>query len=74
MHLVIKAEMVRNQAQLIIRDYEKHGELDQDEREDAIYCQGNIDILIDIVGNGHDIGVTVDELEDLWEKLQEILF
>lgn len=74
MHLVTKAEMVRNQAKLIIRDYEKHGELDQDEREDAIYCQGNIDILIDVVGNGHDIGVTIDELDDLWEKLQEILF
>ena len=74
MHLVTKAEMVRNQVQLIIRDYEKHGRLDQDEKEDAIYCQGSIDILIDIVENGHDIGVTVGELDDLWEKLQEILF
>lgn len=74
MHLVTKAEMVRNQAQLIIRDYEKHGGLEQEEIEDAIYCQGSIDVLIDIVGNGHDIGVKVDELEDLWEKLQEILF
>lgn len=74
MHLVTKAEMVCNQAKLIIRDYEKHGDLDQDTKEDAIYCQGSVDVLIDVIGNGYDIGVTVDELEDLWEKLQEILF
>ena len=74
MHLVTKAEMVCNQAKLIIRDYEKHGDLDQDTKEDVIYCQGSIDVLIDVIGNGYDIGVTVDELEDLWEKLQEILF
>ena len=36
--------------------------------------KGSIDVLMDVVGNGHNIGVTVDELEDLWEKLQEILF
>ena len=74
MSLITKARIVRDQAKTIIRDYEKHGSLDQETREDAFYCQGTLDILIDIVDTIHDVTITEEELNHLYNKLQDILF
>lgn len=74
MSLITKARIVRDQAKTIIRDYEKHGSLDQETREDACYCQGTLDILIDIVDTIHDVTITEEELNHLYNKLQDILF
>lgn len=74
MSLITKARIVRDQAKTIIRDYEKHGSLDQETREYAFYCQGTLDILIDIVDTIHDVTITEEELNHLYNKLQDILF
>lgn len=73
MSLITKARVIRNQAKLIIRDYEKYGRLDKEERESGIYCQGSLSILLEIVDTIHDITITEEELNHLCNKLQEII-
>lgn len=73
MSLIQKARTICRQSKLIIRDYEKHGKLDQEEREDAIYYQGSLSILLEIVYTIHDITITEEELNHLYNKLQEII-
>ena len=73
MSLIQKARTICRQTKLIIRDYEEHGALDQEEREDAIYYQGVISVLLEIVDTIHDITITEEELNHLYNKLQEII-
>ena len=73
MSLITDERMVRNQAKLLIRDYEKYGSLSKEERENCIYCQGAISILLHIVDIIHDITITEEELNQLYNKLHEII-
>lgn len=73
MSLIQKASTICRQAKLIIKDYEEHGALDQEEREDAIYYTGSLSILLEIVDTIHDITITEEELNNLYNKLQEII-
>lgn len=73
MSLITDERMVRNQAKLLIRDYEKYGSLSKEERESCIYCQGAISILLHIVDTIHDRTITEEELNQLYDKLQEII-
>lgn len=73
MSLITDERMIRNQAKLMIRDYEKYGSLSKEEIENCIYCQGAISILLHIVDTIHDITITEEELHQLYNKLQEII-
>ena len=74
MDITTKIEMVTNQAKLIIADYQKHGEVERETREDAIYCQGCLDIIIDIVKTNSLLPYKVEDIKFLWGQLQYILF
>ncbi len=74
MDITTKIEMVTNQAKLIIADYQKHGGIEQETREDAIYCQGCLDIIIDIVETNTLLPYKVEDIKFLWGQLQYILF
>lgn len=73
MSLITDERMIRNQAKLMIRDYEKYGSLSKEERENCIYCQGAISILLHIVDTIHDRTITEEELNQLYNKLHEII-
>ena len=73
MSLITEERMIRNQAKLMIRDYEKYGSLSKEERENCIYCQGAISILLHIVDTIHDRTITEEELNHLYNKLQKII-
>ena len=74
MDITTKIEMVTNQAKLIIADYQKHGGVERETREDAIYCQGCLDIIIDIVKTNSLLPYKVEDIKFLWGQLQYILF
>ena len=73
MSLITDEHMIRNQAKLLIRDYEKYGSLSKKEIESCIYCQGAISILLHIVDTIHDRTITEEELNQLYDKLQKII-
>lgn len=74
MKLETKIEMVMNQAKLIIRDYEKYDGLDSETVIDGIYCQGCLDMILDILSREPELPHDRNEVLELWDKLQEILF
>lgn len=74
MKLETKIEMVMNQAKLIIRDYEKYDGLDAETAKDGIYCQGCLDMILDILSREPELPYDRNEVLELWGKLQEILF
>jgi hypothetical protein len=74
MDINTKIEIVTNQAKLIIADYQKHGRVERETREDAIYCQGYLDIIIDIVKTNSLLPYKVEDIKFLWGQLQYILF
>lgn len=74
MDITAKIEMVINQAKLLIADYEKHNGFGQGTREDALYYQGCLDIIIDIVETNSLLPYKADDIRTLWGQLQTILF
>lgn len=48
--------------------------LDKEEREDAISYTGSLSILLEIVDTIHDVTITEEELNHLYNKLQEIIY
>lgn len=73
MSLITKERNIRRQAELIIKDYETHGSLSEEEKESGFYCLGALSILLDIVDTIHDITITEENISHLHKKLQEIL-
>ena len=74
MKLETKIEIVTNQARLIIRNYEKHNGLDSETVIDGVYCQGCLDMILDILSREPELPYDRNEVLQLWGKLQEILF
>ena len=74
MKLETKIEIVINQAKLIIKDYEKHDGLDMETVTDGIYCQGYLDMILDILSREPELPYDRNEVLKLWDKLQKILF
>lgn len=74
MKLETKIEIVISQAKLIVSDYERHNGLDSESVMDGIYCQGCLDMILDILSREPELPYDRSEVVELWGKLQKILF